>query len=168
MEATGGSSTRDDVMRHTQLLVAEADKVTEAFVALHRMHPTDVDALTRVLLAHERGQPMTAGALGEELGVTSGAVTALVDRLERTGILRRVRDQRDRRRVLLESSEQGRALAEQYLAPVRRRSEEVMDQFTPGELEVINRYLASTAAAMAAHRHFLLSEHHRGADPVRD
>jgi hypothetical protein len=45
---------------------------------------------------------MTPGRLGEELNLTSPSVTALLDRLERHGHLRRVRDQRDRRRVTLE------------------------------------------------------------------
>lgn len=163
------STDRDDagvhegVIRLTQRLVVEANKVSSAFVALHRMHATDVNALIRILVGQQHGEPTTAGWLGEELGLTSGAVTAVVDRLERSGKLRRVRDQHDRRRVMLENSSDGRRLAEQYFAPVRRRSEEVMDQFTSGELEVISRYLAATAAAMASHREFLLAEHHRGA-----
>lgn len=163
MAASEVGDVHNEVMRLTQVLVAEADKVTAAFVALHRMHPTDVDALTLVQAAQDSGKPITAGALGEALGVTSGAITALVDRLQRAGNLRRVPDGRDRRKVLLENSEEGRVLTEQYLAPVRRRSEEVMDQFTPDELDVVSRYLHATAAAMAAHRHYLISEHHRGA-----
>ena len=47
-----GSTDRDDaherVMGLTQRLVAEADKFNGAFVDLHRMHPTDVNALIRV------------------------------------------------------------------------------------------------------------------------
>ena len=145
-------------MRLTQRLVAEADKVSSSFTALHRMHPTDVNALIRVLVGEEHGETTTAGWLGKELGLTSGAVTAVVDRLERSGKLRRVRDPRDRRRVVLENSPDGQSLAEQYFAPVRRRSEEVMDQFTPDELEVVSRYLAATAEAMAAHRESLAAD----------
>jgi DNA-binding MarR family transcriptional regulator len=151
----------DRVMRLTQKLVAEADKVSTAFVASSRMHATDVNALIRVLVGHQHGESITAGRLGEELGLTSGAVTAVVDRLERSGHLRRVRDQQDRRRVLLENSPAGQRLAEEYFAPIRRRSDEVMDRFTTDELEVISRYLAATAAAMAAQRDFLITEHHR-------
>ena len=42
---------------------------------------------------------MTPGRLDEELNLTSPSITALVDRLESHGHLRRVRDQHDRRRV---------------------------------------------------------------------
>ena len=50
----------------------------------------------------EERAPMTAGALAEELGLTTGAITSLLDRLEQAGYVRRVRDTADRRRVLVE------------------------------------------------------------------
>jgi DNA-binding MarR family transcriptional regulator len=164
-----GSTKRHDVdahervMRLTQRLVAEADNFTSAFVDLHRMHPTDVNALIRVRVGREHGESTTAGWLGEELGLTSGAVTAVVDRLERSGNLRRVRDRGDRRRVILEDSSDGKRLVDQYFVPIRRRSEDVMDQFTSSELDVISRYLAATAAAMAAQTESLVAEHRREA-----
>src|SRR5947208_1662327 len=99
-------------MRLTQRLVAEADKVSSAFVGRHGMHSTDVNALIRVRLGQERGEPITAGRLGDELALTSGAVTALVDRLERSGNLRRLRDQGDRRRVILENTPEGHHLVD--------------------------------------------------------
>ncbi|WP_163801234.1 MarR family winged helix-turn-helix transcriptional regulator [Mycolicibacterium sediminis] len=145
-------------MRLTQRLVAEANKFTSAFVDAHRMHSTDVNALIRVRVGLEQGESTTAGWLGETLGLTSGAVTAVVDRLEHSGHLRRVRDQHDRRRVILENSPDGQRLAEQYFAPIRRQSEEVMDQFTTTELEVVSRYLAATGTAMAGQRELLITK----------
>ena len=153
-------------MRLTQRLVAEADKFNSAFVDVHRMHSTDVNALIRVRVGWEQGQSTTAGWLGEALGLTSGAVTAVVDRLERSGHLRRVRDQNDRRRVILENSPDGQRLAEQYFAPIRRQSDEVMAQFTSTELEVVSRYLAATGTAMAVQRELLITKDRR--DPNAD
>jgi DNA-binding MarR family transcriptional regulator len=46
--------------------------------------------------------PMTAGQLAEASGLTTGAVTSVIDRLERDGFARRVRDETDRRRVFVE------------------------------------------------------------------
>lgn len=165
MRSTGQNDgdVHERVMLLTQRLVAEAERVSTAFVVTSRMHATDVNALIRVLVGQQQGESITAGRLGEELGLTSGAVTAVVDRLERSGHLRRVRDQQDRRRVLLENSPAGQRLAEEYFVPIRQRSEEVMDGFTSVELEVVSRYLTATAAAMSAHRDFLITERHRGA-----
>ena len=145
----------EELMQLTQLLVVEGTKIVGAFGALHGLHHTDVEALTRVMVAQDRGKPMTAGALAAELGLTSGAITFLVDRLERAGHVSRVRDDTDRRKVLLHYSEGGRAVADEFFDPLRRHSKAAMDQFTPDELETVRRYLAVAGTAMATHRQAL-------------
>ncbi len=46
--------------------------------------------------------PMTAGELAERTGLTTGAITGVIDRLEKAGLVRRGRDVTDRRRVIIE------------------------------------------------------------------
>ena len=108
----GDRERRDDVVRLVQLLVLEGGRVAGAFAHRHGLHHTDVEALTRVLVAQTRGAPLTPGALGADLGLSSGAVTAVVDRLERAGHVVRGRDATDRRRVLVHVSPEGHALVE--------------------------------------------------------
>ena len=151
-EVAASGNTRQELVQLIQLLVVEGAKVMAAFGALHGLHPTDVGALTRVLVAEEQGTPLTAGALGKDLGLTSGAITGVVDRLERAGHVHRVRDDTDRRKVLLRYSARGRALAEEFFAPLGRHTDTAMDQFTPEELEGARRFLAVTGASMAAVR----------------
>lgn len=62
------------------------------------MHPTDVQCLN--LLSLEPGR-VTIGRVGELTGLSTGAATRLVDRLERAGYVTRERDPQDRRRVLV-------------------------------------------------------------------
>src|SRR5215468_7232536 len=50
----------------------------------------------------DAGEPITAGQLGTLTGLTTGAVTGILDRLEKAGFVRRKRDDKDRRRVLIE------------------------------------------------------------------
>lgn len=142
----------EELVRLVQLLVLEGTKVMEAFAAVHGLHHTDVEALSRVMIAQDRGTPMTAGALARELGLTSGAITFVVDRLERAGHVNRARNDSDRRKVLLHYSPTGRALAEEFFAPRGRHIDNVMDQFTTDELATVGRYLLATGEAMAAHR----------------
>jgi DNA-binding MarR family transcriptional regulator len=59
---------------------------------------TDVKCFS---LVQQRG-PMTAGELAEQTGLTTGAITGVIDRLEKAGLVQRVRDSTDRRRVILE------------------------------------------------------------------
>ena len=80
-------STTDGILFHQ----AVADRVG--------LHVTDLRCLN--LLA--QAGPLTAGELGQQLGLgTTGAVTRMVDRLERTGYVRREADPRDRRRVIIQ------------------------------------------------------------------
>ena len=143
---------REELVRLVQLLVLEGTKVVEAFAGVHGLHHTDVEALSRVMIAQDRGTPMSAGGLAQELGLTSGAITFVVDRLERAGHVNRVRNDSDRRKVLLHYSPSGRVLAEEFFAPRGHHTDTVMDQFTTAELETVRRYLVATGAAMAAHR----------------
>jgi DNA-binding MarR family transcriptional regulator len=102
-------------------------------------HVTDhkcVDILLR------RG-PMTAGQLAAETGLTSGAITGVIDRLEKAGFARRVRDRGDRRRVIVEP------IADRVLRrigplfePLSRAMTEVSARYTRDELAVVRRFLS--------------------------
>lgn len=61
------------------------------------INSTDLECLDHVVL---RG-PISAGALAEATGLTTGAITGVIDRLERAGFARRTRDPDDRRKVFV-------------------------------------------------------------------
>jgi len=61
------------------------------------VNSTDLECLDLVVVHG----PLTAGALAEATGLTTGAVTGLVDRLEAAGFVRRERDSEDRRKVIV-------------------------------------------------------------------
>lgn len=65
-----------------------------------RMGVSVTDAKSRSILL--QFGPMTAGELARRLGLTTGAVTGVIDRLERARLVRRVADPKDRRRVVVE------------------------------------------------------------------
>ena len=66
--------------------------------------------------------PVTAGTIGEHTGLTTGAVTGLMDRLEKAGYVRRERDPSDRRKVVVHLLSQRAAgyAAGPSVRPVRR------------------------------------------------
>lgn len=144
--------TRDELMGQVQLIATEGAKITESFAAQHGLHHTDAGALAWVLIARERGTPVTAGALAAELGLTSGGITFVVDRLERAGHLTRVRDDNDRRKVFLHPSAGARELAWELLRPAQQRTQDVMAQFTEAELDTVRRFLAATATSVTEFR----------------
>ena len=95
--------------------------------------------------------PMTLGRLGERLSMSPGAVTALVDRLERKGYVERIPNPKDRRSALVRETEAGLADSLEYLWPYIEEMREIQGRFSEGEREVIARFLSD--ASEATHRH---------------
>jgi DNA-binding MarR family transcriptional regulator len=88
---------------------------------------------------------LTAGALAAEAGLTSGAVTGVVDRLERAGYARRVPDPADRRRISIEVTDHFYARANEIWAPVAAEWQaELSRRFTGEELDLIGDFLDAT------------------------
>ncbi|WP_434451316.1 MarR family winged helix-turn-helix transcriptional regulator [Lentzea sp. E54] len=92
-------------------------------------------------LAMRAGGPVTAGRIAELSGLSTGAVTGVIDRLERAGYVRRVRDPHDRRKVLVEVTVGDVDKFGQIFEVARQSLIEVLGHFDDGELEVIERYL---------------------------
>lgn len=90
--------------------------------------------------------PMTPGQIAEAMFLTTGgAITAVIDRLEKAGLVQRHRDEADRRRVIVEATTTGaiQELGERF-EPVGRRYEEVLGAFTDEQLRIILGYLTRT------------------------
>lgn len=133
-------------------LAVESQKVGHVFAHLHGLHPTDLDALVHVMDAELEGDPLTPGRLAERISLSSGATTAVVDRLVARGHVVRDRDPDDRRRVLLRHAEHGREVAFEFFGPLGALTAEVMDRFDERELETARRFLEGMTAAIARHR----------------
>ncbi|MEV8503556.1 MarR family transcriptional regulator [Actinoplanes sp. NPDC051475] len=142
---------REEIVSLLRSYSVEAQEVGHAFAQRQGLHPTDLQALIAVMHAEGRGDPLTPGRLGEEIGLSSGATTAAIDRLERAGHLRRSRESTDRRVVHLRYGEPGMALATAFFGPLGRRTDEVMAGFGDAELETVHRFLAGMSEALAAH-----------------
>ncbi|MET9403226.1 MarR family winged helix-turn-helix transcriptional regulator [Kitasatospora sp. NPDC002965] len=143
--------------RLLQDLASEMNLLGHGFAAASGLHTTDVQALLAVMRAAPGpgGDPggITPGRLGEELGLSSGAVTAVLDRLERAGHVRRTRDAADRRLVVVHYLPGAGRMAAEWFAPVARRTEEVRGEFTPDELAAVARFLGRITGELEELRH---------------
>jgi DNA-binding MarR family transcriptional regulator len=83
----------------------------------------------------------TAGRLSELTGLTSGAVTRVIDRLEQAGYVRRVPDPADRRRVIVEVVSEKVAAVQSTLNRVSSASAEEIGRYTDAQLELIGEFL---------------------------
>ncbi|HZO05941.1 MAG TPA: MarR family transcriptional regulator, partial [Solirubrobacterales bacterium] len=102
---------------------------------------TDLHCLNAI----ENAGGLSAGELATEAGLTSGAVTGVVDRLERAGFARRVPDPADRRRVKLEVTPEFYARAAEIWGPMAADWESTLaERFTAAELARITEFLRLT------------------------
>ncbi len=107
------------------------------------LHPTDFLSLH---ILDQRG-PLAAGALSREIGLTSGATTAAIDRLLSAGFVRRVHDPGDRRRVLVEIDERGTSRLRQHYKPIDSMVEKALSVYSQKELETIRGFLEKVTGA---------------------
>jgi DNA-binding MarR family transcriptional regulator len=151
-DTTSGEDPRQRLAYLLRRINVELDQLGHEFAVQHRLHPTDMRALVAVMDAARGGHTMTPGRLGEELNLTSPSVTALVDRLERQGHLRRVRDQRDRRRVTLEIEPRALTLGAEFFGPLNNELLAAMEAFSDAELQVADRFLEAMTEVIVANR----------------
>jgi DNA-binding MarR family transcriptional regulator len=118
-----------------------ADMMDEAVHTLMGVNRTDGRCID---IVHRRGR-ITAGDLGREAGLTSGAVTALLDRLEKADYLHRTRDTGDRRKVYVEPTAKLNALAEAIYGQIGRVGRGSMAKMPLPQMDLITRYLRTGA-----------------------
>jgi DNA-binding MarR family transcriptional regulator len=114
-------------------------------VAAHfGLHPTDWKCGD---IIHRKG-PVTAGQLAELTGLTTGAVTGLIDRLEKINAARRVPDPNDRRRVFVEAVPGWEEKVMPVFASLVASFAEVTAVYSDEELALILDFLQRSAALM--------------------
>ena len=103
--------------------------------------------------------PVTAGMIGEHTGLTTGAVTGLMDRLEKAGYVRRERDPRDRRKVVVHllPNQQLDALLARAFGPFGDDMAKIAARFSPAEHRAIADWIAATTEALVANTQRVMS-----------
>ena len=96
----------------------------------------------------EKGQ-MTAGELSNLTGLTTGAVTGLIDRLEKKKLVKRQFAKDDRRKVIIEPNTKNiMALLEPLYKEFRNKSEKLIDSFSNREIKIIETYFLKAIEIM--------------------
>jgi DNA-binding MarR family transcriptional regulator len=93
---------------------------------------------------------VSAGEIASHSGLASASVTNLLDRLERKGFVRRVRDVADRRRVLVEPVMDRLTAGRERFASTRRSLARLVEQYSTRDLAVITDFLARNAERLRA------------------
>src|SRR6266478_6375198 len=94
---------------------------------------------------------MTAGQLADAMRLTTGAVTGVLDRLEAAGLVRRIRDTKDRRRVIVEITEEVGRMAAPVYGPLMADAEQAHTVSDDDQLELITRFIRIERDLLAKH-----------------
>ena len=125
------------------------------------LNPTDLKC---VGVLRETG-PITAGELAELTGLTTGAITGVIDRMEKAGLVRRGHDVQDRRRVIIEpienpvyGEEVGRVFGPLAMATIS----DIVDRYNDEELAVVLDFVKRGSDLMKAQTARLQKDKHEG------
>jgi DNA-binding MarR family transcriptional regulator len=88
--------------------------------------------------------PLTAGDLGKITGLSTGSVTALIDRLEQAGFVRREKDATDRRRVMIVPVADKQRYIKEHYQPLNESMTALCAQYNEEELALIIGFIEKT------------------------
>lgn len=95
--------------------------------------------------------PRTAGTLAQLTGLTPSAITSLVDRLERRGLLTRKRSEGDRRKVMIEATQATHDIAGRYYAPIAADGAKMLAAMDVVQLEAALAFMEAALALQERH-----------------
>lgn len=140
---------KDDVLKRvrklSQLYAYTSIQMHESIARKAGLSGTDHKYLGFLM---EKGQ-MTAGELSNLTGLTTGAVTGLIDRFEKKKLVKRKFAEDDRRKVIIEpNTENIMALLAPLYKEFRRKSEMLMASFSNNEIKIIETYFLKAIDVM--------------------
>lgn len=136
-----------DLFEEWRLLGAANDIADHAVADYLGINRTDARCLEII----ERLGGVTAGRLARESSLSTGAVTTVIDRLERSGLARRTSDPEDRRRVVVEMTPVARRANEELFRPFVEAAAEQMLGYSEEELALLRGYHRASRALTEAH-----------------
>jgi DNA-binding MarR family transcriptional regulator len=150
MSTQPGHPSRDELLKRLdetlRKITAQSVLISDLVATRVGLNSTDLECLDLLYLAGVT----TAGTLAKRTGLTSGATTAVIDRLERAGFVRRRRDAGDRRKVLVEVLSAGAGRIAPLYAGLAAQLEELNREYSDRQLTVVVEYL-SRAMDLGAH-----------------
>ena len=147
--ATGSADGQTTGVIETLRDFASLDsELGRAFARSHHMHPSDASAIVEILAAERHGRTLTPARLAARIGLTTGATSTLLGRLEAAGHIVRGHDHADRRVVSLHSTQAIHDSADVYFAPIAKELDKALRHYSSEELATVKSVVADLRAAL--------------------
>jgi DNA-binding MarR family transcriptional regulator len=132
-------------MEREEIIQAINDKFTEMSTETILFHQAVADTVGLHITDHQcmhfihRYGAMPAGRLAELTGLTTGAVTGIIDRLEKAGYVRRTNDPKDRRRIIVEPvrNKKLERKLEMIFLPLHEKMHKLLSSYSDSELALL-------------------------------
>jgi len=138
-EPNGPNEDYEHVLRSLTAFGATRKELARVFAKSVRIHTTDADAVVLIIEAEDRGKPLTPARLAERVGLSPGATSILLGRLEQAGHIERTREETDRRIVTLRSTATINAKADAFFEPLQQQLDQALGEFTKEQLALVAR-----------------------------
>lgn len=149
-EFPGASRSASEVVlnlvRTSSLFLAELDRRRKVVADL------SASAWQALAVIEGAGTPLAPHVIAERLLLTSGSVTSLLDTLERRGLVRRAAHPDDRRKLLIDITDDARGLVDRMLPIVHATAAEIVGAVDEPAREALLRALAEISAHLEAAR----------------
>jgi DNA-binding MarR family transcriptional regulator len=134
----------DSILRSLRRISRAVDVYSRRLSATYNLTAPQLVCLRTLALSEAR----TPSQLAKEAALSQATVTGILDRLERRGLVHRHRDEKDRRKVILEVSEQGRELMQAAPPPLQERFASRLAELPEAQQKEIDRVLRRIAEMM--------------------
>ncbi|MET8625957.1 MarR family transcriptional regulator [Kitasatospora sp. NPDC004669] len=142
-------ATPEQALYAMDRMIALAQFGQQDIAARLGLNVTDLTCLGFVIEAALAGESMAAGDLAERAQLTTGAVTGVLNRLEKAGYARREADPGDRRRVRVVMADDAQQRILQVYGPFYERIGALFADYTPDETAVIADWFTRARAVLA-------------------
>ncbi|MGG7510678.1 MarR family winged helix-turn-helix transcriptional regulator [Plantibacter sp. YIM 135249] len=149
--AVASVARRDRVNEALRGYGATYSQLAREFAAREGLHSTDATAMIEILAAEERGTPLSPAKLSDLIGLTFGATSTLLNRLEAAGHVTRSRVHTDRRIVTLHSTAGIQTTADGFFDPLGEKIGRVMAAYPPEFLDDFAELLDTLRDTMEAY-----------------
>lgn len=147
----GVAAQRERLMEGLRIYGGHYAELSRRFAAWLGLHSTDATAVLEIASAEERGAPLSPARLSERISLSTGATTALLNRLEAAGHITRSREHSDRRVITLRSGAHIQERADEFFGPLAHRLDTAMAHYPQDLLERFESFMADLNSTMEAH-----------------
>lgn len=137
----------EPVVGRVRALSFETQQYVDAVARHLGLHRSDVAAIGVLTAAARAGEEMSPGELARTMNMSAAAVSALLDRLERVGHVRRGRHATDGRRLVIERTRSAQLTSREMFRPLREEQEAALAGYSDDDLALAARVLADLTEA---------------------